>query len=136
MQNGKYTCKSSYQFFKEEAAFDNVGDPPELEKELWKGIWALESPNKVKNLIWRTCRNSFPTKSSLVQHTIIPNPTCDRCEVTEENPLHALLSCSELEVICIVEEAWDFRSQVVFLDFKALTAWILKNNKVPELLSW
>ena len=99
MQNGKYTCKSSYQFFKEEVAFDNVEDPPALEKELWKRIWALKSPNKVKNLIWRACRNSFPTKSNLVQRTIIPNLTCDRCEVIEENPLHALLSCFKLDVI-------------------------------------
>lgn len=43
MQNGKYTYKSSYQSFKEEAALGNVGDPPKLENELWKGIWALIS---------------------------------------------------------------------------------------------
>uniref|UniRef100_A0A7N2L2W6 Uncharacterized protein n=1 Tax=Quercus lobata TaxID=97700 RepID=A0A7N2L2W6_QUELO len=35
------------------------------------------SPNKFKNLVWRSCRKSLPTKQNLTQKTIKENPICD-----------------------------------------------------------
>ena len=45
-------------------------------KNLWKGIWSLNSPNKVKKLMWRDCRNFMLRKSNLVWQTIINCPLC------------------------------------------------------------
>lgn len=51
-QNEQYSCKSSYRFLKEDEDANFREEPPDNENGLWKGIWALDSQNNVKNLIW------------------------------------------------------------------------------------
>lgn len=74
LQDGQYSCKSGYQFLKEEAAMDITQDDVIMDSTLWKGIWTLQIPNKVKNLMWRACRDALPMNTSLVRYTIINNP--------------------------------------------------------------
>ena len=66
---------------------------------LWRTIWSIPVPNKIKNLMWRACRNSLPTKENLMRQTVIDCPTCDRCKQVLESTLHAMWSCHELEVV-------------------------------------
>ena len=60
----------------------------------------------------------------------------NKCKVTPESPLHALWTCSELNLVCWLwsdANAWDFCVSIQFLDFKELLSWILHQNKNPEL---
>ena len=66
-KDGSYTCKFGYRFLKEEAELVVPDGDEGLDKSLWKGIWSLHVPNKVKNFIWRACQNSLPTKLDLVR---------------------------------------------------------------------
>ena len=54
-QDDNYTSKSGYRFLKEEAEVPPLVDSESQEKDLWKKIWALKVPNKMKNNIWRAC---------------------------------------------------------------------------------
>ncbi|XP_075645735.1 uncharacterized protein LOC142616862 [Castanea sativa] len=136
--NGQYTCKSGYKFLKD--LEENLGDGnhSKEDKTLWKGIWSMEIPNKYKNLLWRACRNSLPTKQNLVRRTITQNPSCDRCslqaEDTAEDTLHALWSCTSLNEVW-VGDRWNFRSRLRFADFKELCKWVLGNGKPLELFA-
>ena len=65
-RNGIYNCKSGYQFLKAEENHGGTEANVEQEKALWKAIWVLQTPNKMKNHIWRACQNSLPTKENLV----------------------------------------------------------------------
>jgi len=56
-QDGQYSCKSDYKILKVEATMDHHVEPLLDEKNLWNGIWSLNSPNKVKKLMWRACQN-------------------------------------------------------------------------------
>ena len=104
--NGVYNSKFGYQFRKAEEALNEATKHVASDKALWKGVWSLQIPNKMRNLLWRACRNSLPTKQNLVRHTIIDNPLCDRCKLEPETPLHALWSCSELDVVWEDESSW------------------------------
>ena len=64
--DGQYTCKKGYRFLKEEAEMDYVQVDSGTYTSLWKGIWYLKIPNKVKNLLWKACRGAMPTKEALV----------------------------------------------------------------------
>ena len=70
-QNGQYSCKLGYRFLREKVDFNRLEEPPDYEKGLWKVVWNLDSPNKVKHLIWKACKNSLPTKGNLVCWQII-----------------------------------------------------------------
>ena len=50
-KDGKYTYKFGYHFLKEEADLEQHEDYEIQDKQLWKGIWMLHVPNKVKNVI-------------------------------------------------------------------------------------
>ena len=61
--NGDYSCKSDYKFLKEEVEqLDINWVPPLRDKNLWKAIWSMRVPQKVKNFLWRACRIAIPTK--------------------------------------------------------------------------
>ena len=89
-----------------EAVMDRHVKPLLAKKNLWKGIWSLNSPNKVKKLMWRDCRNFMLRKSNLVWQTIINCPLCDRCKAVPESPLHVLWSCPELDLVWSDTTTW------------------------------
>lgn len=110
-----------------------IGGATRNDKHLWKGFWSIEVLNKYKNLIWRACRNSLPTKGNLVRRIIITDPIGDRCAADVKDPFHALQSCSGLNGVWGDGELWGFRSGENFTEFKSLVKWILRSCKAPEL---
>lgn len=65
--NGSYTSKSEYRFLKAEDEAEINEKQLEWDRSLGRGIWSLQVPNKIKNLIRRACRNSLPTKENLMR---------------------------------------------------------------------
>lgn len=132
-QDGCYSCKSGYCFLKEEAEFEGGHNEASQDKGLWMGTWALLLLNKRKNMVWRACRNSLPTKKNLVGLTIIDLPICDCCQNDLESVIHALWSYREVDVVQFDVELWNFWSSMHFMHFESLVAWILQENKRPTL---
>ena len=127
--NGIYSSKSGYRFLKVE------GHPVDDEQQrahdstLWRTIWSVPVPNKIKNLMWRACRNSLPTKENLVHRTVIECPTCDRCKHVLESALHAMWSCRKLDVVWENDAQWQCRRTQTFVDFKELLSWLIINQQ-------
>lgn len=71
----------------------------------------------------------YANEESLVRCTIIEVPLCDHCCSTLENPLHALWSCHELDIVWSDSELWSFRSAIQFLDLKETLSWIIMQEK-------
>nr|XP_023886589.1 uncharacterized protein LOC111998731 [Quercus suber] len=105
------------------------------EKILWRTLWSLQVPNKIKNLVWRACRNSLPTNNNLVRQTIIDNPTCDHCKHVPESALHAFWTCSELDVVREDELFRHCRRRHTSMDFKELLSWLITNDHSLEIFS-
>ena len=95
--------------------------------------------NKVKNLLWRAWRNAIPTKGNLVCRMVLEDPVYDWCNGALENPLHALWSCSELDMVWTDLVLWSFRHTHMFVDFKELLSWVIqqdKNLKLFAMTAW
>ncbi|KAL0004830.1 hypothetical protein SO802_012391 [Lithocarpus litseifolius] len=134
--DGRYNCKTGYRFLKEEEELNVESRVAANDyKHVWREIWSLKVPPKVKSLLWRACRNAMPTKNALFQRKIAPDHLCDRCHASAETPLHALWSCSELDSVWTDVELWSNRSLVQFVDFKELLSWQIKNNGQLELFA-
>jgi len=129
------TSKYGYRFLKAETQTEWEEDQMAYDKVLWRTIWSLQVLNKIKNLVWRACRNLLPSKENLVRQTIIKDPTCDRCKHEPESALHALWNCSELDVVWEEEPFQHCRRQHTFVDFKELLSWLITKDHNMELFA-
>lgn len=62
---GEYTVKSGYRFitFYRSTLEGAVGSSKET--TIWKGIWKLVVPPKVRVFVWRLCSGALPTMKGL-----------------------------------------------------------------------
>ncbi|KAK9995232.1 hypothetical protein SO802_024935 [Lithocarpus litseifolius] len=135
--NGVYSSKSGYKFLKmEDELMDRAHNSVvEDDSQVWKRLWSMNAPQKVKTLLWRACREALPTKCSLFRRKITEEDLCVRCRAAIENSLHALWSCTELDLVWGDPELWSFRNEVQFLSFKELLSWIIKHTQLLELFA-
>ena len=114
----------------------NPHAPPIYEKQVWKEIWQMQAPLKIKNFLWRACRNALPTKQVLMRRKIIEDPMCEKCKQVVEDTLHALWSCSKLNVVWVDQGTWGFRYEIGFIGVKELLLWMIEEGKSLELLAY
>ncbi|XP_030929385.1 uncharacterized protein LOC115955407 [Quercus lobata] len=79
----------------------SFGDPLE---RLWKKIWHLNIPSKIKNFAWRACLDALPTMVNLKKRGIGENGFCPCCGSELEAISHSIIRC---EVAKRVWDCWD-----------------------------
>ena len=92
---GEFTVKSAYHIAyrlveEKEDVESSWGDPL---KPLWKCLWHLNLPAKIKIFAWRACVNGLPTKEKLCSRGINTSTECSTCTGKMESIHHALLHC-------------------------------------------
>lgn len=100
--NGDYSVKTGYIEAKKLLARD-APDAPSSSSSVpvgvWKMIWNLKVPNKVKHFLWRACSNSLPTKEQLWKRKCSPSQVCPCCSSCDETKEHMLLLCTGAKVV-------------------------------------
>lgn len=86
---GDYSVKSAYSMLRD-IKQDNSGAS---NSGLWRKLWNLKIPLKVKHFLWRACTHCLPTKDQLLSKRIQLNILCPSCNEYPETTLHALVSC-------------------------------------------
>ena len=95
-KSGCYSVKSGYKLLCElDTIRPRVSDS---QKCLWKNIWKLKVPGKIKHFLWKACTNSLPTKENLLKRKILQEPDCPRCNSEPESAVHAIWSCRCIKV--------------------------------------
>lgn len=59
---------------------------------LWKPVWKLKCPNKIKHFLWRACKNIIPTNFCLASRKVTSDSSCGFCGDYELSG-HALWDC-------------------------------------------
>ena len=77
---GEYTVKSSYNFLANENLNTQALGQSVQDSGIWKLVWGLRVPNKVKNFISRSCRDVVPVKKNLKKRQILQDDSCDHCQ--------------------------------------------------------
>nr|POF23123.1 hypothetical protein CFP56_77193 [Quercus suber] len=137
VQSGQYTTKSGYYFLKTEAQLVNSQSlsQAELMKPLWKRIWSLSVPCKVRNFLRRACKNAIPTLNNLKRHCVVEESKCSLCAQHEEDVIHALWSFPALAQVWNEDPQWSFIGQNVFPDFSHLINLVFKSGCSAELFA-
>lgn len=60
---------------------------------IWKKLWGLQVPPKVKNFLWRACHDCLPTMVALEQRRVEVDFRCPVCWSEAEKVSHVLLEC-------------------------------------------
>jgi hypothetical protein len=64
-----------------------------LDNPIWKILWKLDVPAKVKFFCWRALHGILPLKSILVNRHIGTSGQCPVCNLFPEDVLHMLFQC-------------------------------------------
>jgi len=87
--NDEYSVRSVYRL-----CMNELLDTSHFKVEgTWDLIWRLKVPPRVRNLIWRICRNCLPTRTRLCDKGVNCTVVCALCTVDEEDSVHLLFRC-------------------------------------------
>ena len=100
----------------------------ELLKPLWKKIWKLSLPCKIRNFLWRACKNAIPTMTNLLRRCVVDDPSCSLCAQHNEDVLQSLWSCPNLAQVWNEDPQWSFGEQTTFQDFPQLLLHIFESG--------
>jgi hypothetical protein len=101
-KNGHYSVRSAYRICIEEVINNDHLRKPGY----WSGIWRLKVPPRVKNLVWRICRDCFPTRVKLRSRGVNCPSECVRCEDPHEDSYHILFHCPNAIDIWQTANSW------------------------------
>ena len=96
--DGEYIDQTGYKFLQKQymASEPRSSDDTKLQP-LWKKIWGLKVPGKVKHLVWRACKNALPTKTNLLKRQVVTSDVCELCNLHTKDSAHALCHYPKLE---------------------------------------
>ena len=101
---------------------------------VWKLVWGLSVPNKVKNFLWRACQNAMPAKVNLRKWMILTFDICDHYNREPKSILHALWDCTELAQICEALPEFNFHRSHYFSNIS--NSYYMHSGKEKIWRSW
>lgn len=87
-RSGSYTVKSGYRL-----ASKLVENASLMEEGHWKVLWKLKIPPKIKDCLWRVCRDVLPNKVNLFRKHLVDDKWCVFCGADMETTWHTFFSC-------------------------------------------
>ena len=134
--DGVYSVKSGYRYLHEQQQH-NLLRPSDnsVLTSLWKKIWGLQVPNKVKHLAWKACKDSLPTKTNLIRRKVIIEGCCDACKLHQEDVVHALFRCPALQPVWRSRIQWNHSTLQACSFFTDIFELIFAGNREPEIFA-
>jgi ribonuclease HI len=88
---------------------------------IWKKIWSLKVPGKVKIFVWRCLHNAIPCFCVLANRHIGNVSQCPICQVGAEDIKHAIFSCERAKAVWSALGIWNSISDALLVDRSGAT---------------
>ena len=88
--NGEFTTRSAYHLLAGQGS--NFLPSSSLgggNNQVWKSIWNLQVPHKVKHLLWGVANEALTTLHNLWQWKVVTSTYCPFCKSDGEDTIHA-----------------------------------------------
>ncbi|KAF5468064.1 hypothetical protein F2P56_012246 [Juglans regia] len=94
---GSFNVKSAYNLFRDRSN-DKSGECSSFSRHetLWKYVWKMPLPNKIKVFTWRACKEGLSTKLNLKKRRVKTKGSCCFCKKVMEDTSHALFICPDI----------------------------------------
>lgn len=102
-KKGEFTVKSAYYVALSLVETKECGECSNGDQRnpLWRKIWHLKIPTKIRTFAWRAYMNGLPTKLNLCRKGVNISPMCPMCKQEPESISHTLLHCD------FAKQVWD-----------------------------
>jgi hypothetical protein len=103
-RHGTYTVRSCYnlvrtaKFFQERSKAGGLNSGWVANEKLWKALWKITAPGKMKIHVWRFVHDCLPSGVQLRKHQVPETGPCIFCGRMESSA-HALLTCQFARVV-------------------------------------
>lgn len=116
--------------------------------QVWKNLWKLRVPNKIKVFGWSACHEIFPTRVNLARRRVISYHVCHCCKSIPESTVHAIWECSAAQDVwagssinlqkcstnqCDIVQLFQFlfdRLTDADFEFFLVQAWLIWNQRI------
>jgi hypothetical protein len=85
--------KSAYNLLYKRSSGGTESSSSRSVESFWNRIWSSRVQPKIRNFIWRACRNILPTQTRLFDKQISYTFSCQWCEDEPETSDHVLWHC-------------------------------------------
>jgi hypothetical protein len=93
-KHGVYSVKSASKLLEADRVRLNIGEASSLGDVVWRHIWKLEVPPKVRVFWWRVLHDFLPVKQVLHRRHVEPLANCEVYGAEKESIKHVLLECT------------------------------------------
>ena len=113
-KNGSFSVKSAYseavKYFSP-VHMNEASSSFHPSKKIWKVLWAMYAPPKIKSFWWKVCVNAIPTRENLWRRKCNSDPRCVRCGLEPESAEHVIFRCHFAIDVWRKMQVVDFASQ-------------------------
>lgn len=94
-KSGEYTVKTGYYEAKKHNQTTDLGPSTSdmVDGILWKTIWALKIPQKLKYFLGKVCHNILPVMENLCKKRVFQSGLCPICQQEGESIEHLFFFC-------------------------------------------
>lgn len=131
--SGRYSVQSGYRFLQDNSV--SVQSPVH-DSAFWKNLWRMEVPSKVKNFVWRACKEALPTKKNLLRRRVTTSALCENCNEIEEDCAHAIFYCPNVQVAWSSDPLWSWLSALQGCNVQEIFQKAFEEKKDAELLAF
>uniref|UniRef100_A0A803LUS5 Reverse transcriptase zinc-binding domain-containing protein n=1 Tax=Chenopodium quinoa TaxID=63459 RepID=A0A803LUS5_CHEQI len=100
---GRYSVKSAYWL----GVLGNHYVNSTIDENVWRGIWRMNGPPKLRHFLWRACTNTLAVGAEMHRRHIQESSLCKRCNSSVETSKHALFMCGNAKKIWAKYVFWD-----------------------------
>ncbi|CAN1128636.1 Putative ribonuclease H protein At1g65750 [Linum perenne] len=93
MKNGEFSVRSAYHAKRKGNGNLEALRNGNSNDNIWKWLWSLTLPPKIKFFLWRCAKDSLATKANLHKRKCSLDDTCPICQRPKENTWHCLFTC-------------------------------------------
>nr|POE50556.1 putative ribonuclease h protein [Quercus suber] len=133
--SGCYTVKSGSKFLAEEQCRSEQSSFTHNDNGMWKMIWGLYVPPKVRNFLWRACQKALHVKYNLKRRHILTEDTCEACKMEVEDIYHALWGCNQLAQLWGSIPSLSFRHVKTFSSIQEVLMFTYEERRNIELMA-
>ncbi|XP_026416443.1 uncharacterized protein LOC113311863 [Papaver somniferum] len=92
-KDGLFTVKSAYNKLVENTISqqDALNTVP---KQIWKSLWKMQMPHRLKHFIWKCLKDIVQTKDKTARFNSSIDPQCSICNSQVDSLSHLLLECT------------------------------------------